>query len=689
MRRSIKSWFSQELGRESRGECVRVAAASIGRRSTFLMCCLFLFSAWSTCLAREVVLIHGPRPQAEVEVIRRLSDFYGLKLNVVEVGSKVAVDRALSQLRSADTLAVLASQDAFSGLDPKKIQAALRRPNGSGIPLLLFGVAPGQGANDLRFWSGGAVLECAPLVNGFTAKAVEITNAAALTRTLAGIELPAVASPRCDLRLEPGLAAQTVIAARGEGTARVPLLVRVPDHTAERFFVPEVEPFDQTWTTDPGGMPKAFSSMAPFILFLSHVAGDYAWHSDGHYANLTIDDAWLTQPYGHLDYPALLPEMERHNFHTTIAFIPWNFDRSKPGVVDLFRNHPERFSICIHGNDHQHREFGDYALNSLEGQIADIKQGVARMERFHTLTGVSYDRFMVFPQGVAPQQTFGALATYDFLGTANAQNVPLGTSFPSDPTFLLRPYTVAYANLLSFSRYTVGTESPRLEIAIQSFLGNPLLFYGHEGVFETGIGAFDESADLVNQAQPDTKWASLGEIARHSHLVRRRDDGGFDVWMLSNEMDLKNPTDADAVFYVKRTAEPKGRFSLAIDGAPASFDQSGNMVALRLVIPARHTSKVRIEYANDLDLAHQDIRKRDAQAYALRWVSDFRDLYVSRSSVGRAITQAYYRNGWDSIERSLERRWWIGVLGIGAVVAGFRYRRRRARKRIALAAAAR
>ena len=65
--------------------------------------------------------------------------------------------------------------------------------------------------------------------------------------------------------------------------------------------------FDATWIGNPNGLSKAFSSVAPYILFLSYAAGSYAWHSDGQYANLTIDDPWLTQPYGHLDYYALWP----------------------------------------------------------------------------------------------------------------------------------------------------------------------------------------------------------------------------------------------------------------------------------------------------------------------------------------------------------------------------------------------
>jgi len=66
--------------------------------------------------------------------------------------------------------------------------------------------------------------------------------------------------------------------------------------------------------------------------------------------DLTVDDAWLREPYGYLQYSDLLQEMRRHNFHTTIAFIPWNYDRSEPDVISLFRANSDRLSICIHGN---------------------------------------------------------------------------------------------------------------------------------------------------------------------------------------------------------------------------------------------------------------------------------------------------------------------------------------------------
>jgi hypothetical protein len=64
----------------------------------------------------------------------------------------------------------------------------------------------------------------------------------------------------------------------------------------------------------------------PILMFLRYAGGPCCWHQDSDYANLTIDDPWLTKRYGHLSYEGLLAEMKEVRFHTTIAFIPWNYD---------------------------------------------------------------------------------------------------------------------------------------------------------------------------------------------------------------------------------------------------------------------------------------------------------------------------------------------------------------------------
>ena len=142
---------------------------------------------------------------------------------------------------------------------------------------------------------------------------------------------------------------------------------------------------------------------------------------------------------------------------------------------------------------------------------------------------------MVFPHAVAPEQTFALLATYGFSGTANSSNIPMGAQQPHDLDSLLRPSTTEYGGLLSLLRYSVSDVIPRPELAIQMFLGSPLLFYSHENLFENGSQAFDSYADFLNQNDPKVKWANLGEIARHSHLLRQRSDGNFDVLRLASD----------------------------------------------------------------------------------------------------------------------------------------------------------
>jgi hypothetical protein len=655
----------------------RIVPLGSALRGMIVVLLLALGSSLS-CKA-DVVLFHTQRTDStEEELIRRVVGFYGLNIRIVDVTLSNTRRRAISELRSRRTLAVLISQEALQRLDRKSVQAALRETKGSPVPVLVFGVKDGGAPGELNSWSGGAIRDCLPLQKVYIPKVLQVGKEHALAGPLTGWQLPAVAAPACRLDFEPTSTTQTVLSTSGtDGTPGAGVLIRHKDPIDETFFVPRMNLVDCSRIGRRNALSEAFSSMAPYMFFFSYAAGDHAWHFDGHYANLTIDDAWLTQPFGNLDYKGVLAEMESHNFHTTIAFIPWNFDRSDSDLVMLFRQYPDRFSVCIHGNNHTHQEFGDYAKNPLAQQIADIRQGIARMERFRALTGIPYDRFMVFPHAVAPQPTFRALRRYGFLGTANLWNVPSGERFPNDSTFLLRPCTTAYEGLLSLSRYAAGGDVPRLELVIQSFLGNPLLFYGHESLFEKGAGSFNVYADFVNRIERETRWISLGEIARHSHLLRQRMDGDFDVRMLSSEMDLGNPIGKDRKFYIQwaRNSSPD-IVSLTVDGYPATFEHSADGLLLQLIVPAHQIRKVRVAYLNDLDLSREDVRKRSLYAYALRTISDFRDLHLSRSSWGKAITRSYYGHHRDELELYLEQKWWVGLIWVGLILVAIRYCRR-------------
>jgi hypothetical protein len=603
----------------------------------------------------DFVLVRGNTPYpAEERIMRQLADFYGIGLRVVEPGVSTEVN-------SSNAVAIIVPQERLR---------SFRR--GWNIPVLVFGITPETSGRDLERWSVGAIHGCQSLDGSQRPKGLEIANVAAVTSELSGWTLPAVAAPVCGMQFEASRHIEKVLTA-----GQTAVMIRSANSDGDVFFVPKLDVFESSWSGRSSSLPQAFSSMAPFILFMKYAAGEHGWRLPRQFANFTIDDPWLVQPYGRLDYQQLLREAGQHDFHVTVGFVAWNFDRSKSDVIGLFRAEPQRLSIAIHGNNHTHREFGSYTDNPLHEQSADIRQAVARMERFRSSTGLNYDRFMVFPHAVAPEQTFAELKKYGFSGTANSLNVPLGSEFPADPLFLFRSYTLNYAGFLSMFRYSAETPVSPLHIALHSFLGNPLLFYGHESMFERGIDAFNDIADNVNRIRPDTRWASLGEIARHLYLLRKRDDGALDVEMLSSEADLTNAADEPKLFHVRRPEnDPAAVETLTVDGVARPFDRSVNELSLTVAVPPGATRKVRIFYRNDLNVSRENTEKTELYVRFLRGASDFRDLYLSTSSAGRTVRNAYYRFGMNSVELYFERNWWIGAICLGLTIVYIRRRQR-------------
>lgn len=653
------------------------------RRTRRILCAAFSVLVVVFCIgfghAQNLVLLHGKQShELEEQQIQELANFYGVGLVTEDTGSPGGISQAMQRVAAPDTLAVLAAEDALDKSDTARLRTALRRRGRASVPLLIFGITAEGDADTLKAWSAGSVSGCAAQAERGDPATIHVEQNASLAGVLAGRDLAAATTPAC--RIDQAAANSVVVlAARWAGGGSIPLLVRAQAGEQDVYFVPQLRLFDTSFLGAPWGMEKSFSSLAPFLIFLKPAVGNYGWHLDGHYANFTIDDPWLVEPYGALNYRGLLQQMEQHNFHTTIAFIPWNYDRSRADVIAMFRAHPDRYSISIHGDNHTHREFGSYGVNPLDEQVREIRQSVARMDRFHELTGIPYDRVMVFPHGVSPLQTFAALRTYGFLGTVNSLDVPLGEPFPTSSTFLLRPYTTGYAGLLSMSRMSVAVPIPDADLAIQVFLGNPLMFYAHHDLFEHGIGAFNHVADTVNRMQQDTTWAGLGEIARHTYPIRQRMDGGYDVRMLAPEIDLTNPGENEAVFHVAAPEGLQPEATVSVDGASVVFEREATGATLLLTIAPHQTKKIRIALDNGFDPGREDIRRRSVYAYVLRRLSDVRDMDLSRFRWGRAMVAGYYGDKADGWELAIEHRWWLVLLCVSLI--GVLYLRRRRKQR--------
>jgi hypothetical protein len=619
--------------------------------------------------AQDILLLRGNQTHAaEEHQLRGVADFLGLHLRVVDLASS-GQGGEIAIANPAHVSAIVISADALDLAAP--VERALNRVPRH-VPRFIFDIDTDSDATQLARWSGGTVTGCDKLSPIPNPTVLHMARQSGMLGALAGVDLPAVDAPSCHITTAYGRRIEPVLTLSSHG-ADDPVLLMMQRQGSEIFFAPHMLRYERTWMGKPDSLASAFSSMAPWILFLKHAAGPFAWHLERHYANFTVDDPRLVEPYGNMSYQTLLREMETHHFHTTIAFIPWNYNRNDAQAIDIVRRHPAQFSICVHGNNHAHREFGEYAIHPLGRQIEDVKQAVARMEEFHRSTGISYDRVMVFPHGVPPKPTFDALKVYGFLGTANSLNVPLDETFPTNPLFLLRPYTTNYAGILSLSRLSVEAPISEVDLAILSFLNDPILLYGHQGAFRDGAGHLLSAVDAVNRIAPGTEWVSLGTLARHLYEMRQVTATRFEVKPLAKEVSVRNSLLVTAEFDVIAKPQPGGeRISeILCDGHPVNIQRrsSGDTVVLRLA-PGQERL-ISLHYSDEATITKVDLGTPEPSVYLLRHISEIRDQWISVNRWGQAAIDGYYRGKGESLELRFERNWMVAVAAMASVAAMF------------------
>lgn len=611
-------------------------AKSAARR---IFVALSLLAATSFCFGADLVFVRSSRGVSlEQEEIQAAADFYGLRLRVITTSAGPDYPSILTAVEESETVGVVIHADALPAVNENTMLRALKRKGRNAIPLLILGADSDLSPALLRSWSGGGVTGCKGFKSSSNSQ-YAFGRVEGVTWQLANVDFPHPVQTTSYSAFDVDGAVQQIESVR-EVSKAFPVFVKSAIGSQIVFMAGRTTPDrDISNAQDVMG---AFLRIAPAMIFVRYCAGERGWHALHYYANFTIDDPWLREPYGYLDYEGLLKEMEKHHFHTTIAFIPWNYDRSQPKVVSLFRDHPDCFSIAVHGDNHDHKEFTNYQVKSLNDQAFEIRQALARMDRFQVLTGIGYDKVMIFPHSIAPEQTLEALKKYNFLATVNSSNIPQDSITHADLSNVLRPVTLSYDAFPSISRYPTEVPVPKAYVAVSQFLGNPLFFYDHSDFFSNGIGAFDHVADEVNNLEPATEWRSLGEIVRHLYLVKLRDDSDFDVLAFSNTICVENRTIRSAVFYIEKSESGSDAIrSVTVDGRIHAYTLQEGKIRLAVPIGPGGTSSVVVQYANDLESVPANPGSESVVVYLLRMGSDFRDIYLAKSGVGLAVIRFY------------------------------------------------
>ena len=617
---------------------------------------VIVFFAWlfsfSPSHAYDVVFIGNT--QDDAELIRQMEfadQLYGITTKFVLLQEEKETSQLYKVISDIEPHALVIGARTIISLGIEKKLSELINNKITNKKILITGISPAFNAGILQKLSQGKILACQSSDAAQDSVSFQIRNVKNISRELSDQTLPNKNNSIFYLINSKQGNTQSIIDLKINEASYLPVFIKTTLGSNEIFFntLPGVSNIHKEYM-EPVSI-ESFINIVPLLMFLRYGLGERCWHSSHYYANLTIDDPWLIEPYGNLSFHALLPEMEKANFHTTIAFIPWNYDRSKKDVVNIFFNNPSRFSICIHGNNHDHREFYKYEtgqsdvwLNKpLEIQELNIRQALARMEKFKELTGIPYAKIMIFPHNIAPATTLELLKKYNFMATINSSNIPLNSQKPEDPVINFRPISMHFNSFASVKRY--GSHRKPVDIAIDLFLGNPLLFHGHHDVFATGIDAFNQTAGITNGIQPHVIWQGLGYIMQHYYLEKLRSDGNYDIEVYSNDVIIENNHNRDVKYYIKKRETLNLPIQeVSVDDRPQSYTASDDNI--RIVIPFKKNGvkHIKIKYENNLDINSIEIENKGLRIYILRMFSDFRDITLSKTFLGKKLVEAYYNN---------------------------------------------
>jgi hypothetical protein len=411
--------------------------------------------------------------------------------------------------------------------------------------------------------------------------------------------------------------------------AGLPLMSVVRREQTEIFFLAGQDIAELNVGIGDSPLAEYFSRLLPHAMALRYIFGEESWRPRGQHASVIVDDPLLRSEYGFLSFRSLLDLMERHHFHTCLAFIPHNFRRSSAAVARMFLERPERFSLCFHGNDHTAAEFAstDAALLSTMLQVAE-----RRMDIHRTRTGLECERVMVFPQGKFSTRAMAVLKAHNFDAAVNTTPYPLEQPVNLGLAELTQPAVLRYASFPLFLRES-SARIDRCDVAFKLFFGRPVFIVEHHDVFKQPE-VLVTAVSNINAAAPQIRWSSPGSAIRNSHLWRRTADGTYAIRAYSRSVRLSNTSGSPVSYRIEwhgggDTAVPPKH--LLRDGAPCpGLEESAGVAEVLVDLPAGASCTFDLAHQNNCAMYKGLGFKRAVRGFVRRRLSELRDNHLSK-----------------------------------------------------------
>jgi hypothetical protein len=369
-----------------------------------------------------------------------------------------------------------------------------------------------------------------------------------------------------------------------------------------------------------------FLSAVPLVLYVKWAFAETCWNAPESNACLVIDDPILKPTHGFVDFAELLSLMKRHKFSTNIAFIPWNWRRSAPGVVRLFRENPEHFSLSVHGCDHTRAEFGGSGQQRLYWKA---RQALERMDRHQAITGISHDPVMVFPQGVFSEAAMRALKRTNLIASVNNDIIS------ADPQ--PRAITVADVWDIAVMRYPFPLFTRRYpwegieNFAFDALLGKPAIAIIHHDYCSDHCARLVSFVQQLNGLQSPPTWRNLGDVVRLSCRQRAVSPDVVEVEMYGTELRIENRSDQPQHFVIKRReTEPSAIQRICTDAQEITWRQVNGRIKFEIDLNPSESRVIKMKFQDfgGKERAGDNLLYR-LRAMLRRYLCEMRDNYVA------------------------------------------------------------
>ena len=316
---------------------------------------------------------------------------------------------------------------------------------------------------------------------------------------------------------------------------------------------------------------QSFSALVPLLFFLRH-CGISAWQTPLRAANIVIDDPDLQESYGFIETRTLAQWVDKLDCAVSIGFIPWNFKRTSPSVVELFRSRWPRLSLCVHGCNHVEAEFC--------GNVSSSRQVIAlalkRMERLSRNTGLSYDKVMVFPRGEFSGSAMQALHESSFLAGVNTELIDIQANRGVPAGQLLQPAITSYSGFPLFLRRPA--REPIANFALDLLLGKPCLVGMHHDYFREGFEPLVKLVNSLNGLDPGLSWSNLETIVSGTYSVQTNAESHHDVRLFSRYTRVAIPKPPACISFCKSEPMKEKAFDASVNGHEIAASRNGHDV---------------------------------------------------------------------------------------------------------------